>query len=112
MPTDWQALFTCCRCFFALSVISTPSTSTCPLVGCSRPLRCCTSVDLPEPVWPAMAVMLDQTYILYDPEIIFNRITWVSYIFYAAYAVMLLLPLGLELYGVQRLKSSLAGAYR
>ena len=60
----------------------------------------------------AMAVMLDQTYILYDPEIIFNRITWVSYIFYAAYAVMLLLPLGLELYGAQRLRSSLAGAYQ
>ena len=60
----------------------------------------------------AMAVMLDQTYILYDPEIIFNRITWISYIFYAAYAAMLLLPLGLELYGAQRLRSSLAGAYR
>ena len=29
-----------------------------------------------------MAIMLNQVTILYDPEIIFNRVTWVSYIFY------------------------------
>ena len=58
-----------------------------------------------------MAVLLDQTHILFDPEIIFNRITWVSYIFYAAYAGMLLMPLGLELYGEYRVRRSLAQAY-
>jgi hypothetical protein len=51
----------CMRRFFAGFVMasrSTPSTSTCPAVGCSSPFRCCTSVDLPDPVCPAMAVKL------------------------------------------------------
>ena len=47
----------------------------------------------------AMAVMLDQTFIYYDPELIMNRITFVSVIFYAAYAVLLLLPMTLQIIG-------------
>lgn len=44
-----------------------------------------------------MAVLLDQTSIYYDPEIIMNRVTTMSYVFYAAYAVMLMMPAGLQL---------------
>ena len=49
-----------------------------------------------------MAMALDQTNIIYDPEIIMNRITVGSYVFYAAYAVFLLLPLSLQIIGEQR----------
>ena len=52
----------------------------------------------------AMAVMLDQTDIYYDPEIIMNRITFMSYIFYAAYGALLLLPLVLQIVGEWRFK--------
>jgi len=45
-----------------------------------------------------MAVMLKQTDILYDPRIIMNPITPVSYLFYAGYAVFCLMPMGLELW--------------
>ena len=45
-----------------------------------------------------MAVMLKQTDILYDPRIIMNPITSVSYLFYAGYAVFCLMPMGLELW--------------
>ena len=45
-----------------------------------------------------MAVMLKQTDILYDPRIIMNPITAMSYLFYAGYAVFCLMPLGLELW--------------
>ena len=38
------------------------------------------------------ALSLDQTNIYYNPEIIFNRITFVSYIFYAVYFFFLLFP--------------------
>ena len=48
-----------------------------------------------------MAVMFNQTNILYDPEIIMNRITPVSYLFYIAYAAFLLLPMGLQIAGEQ-----------
>jgi hypothetical protein len=37
-------------------VISTPSSTTDPLVGRSRPARMCISVDLPEPDGPMMAL--------------------------------------------------------
>lgn len=46
-----------------------------------------------------MAILLDQVTILYDPEIIFNRMTPVSGVFYAAYAALLLLPMGLQIAG-------------
>lgn len=47
----------------------------------------------------AMAIMLDQTSVFYDPEIIMNRITTVSIVFYVAYAVFLLLPMALQIIG-------------
>ena len=48
------------------------------------------------------AVLLDQTQIHYDPQIIFNRITAVSVFFYLAYAVFLLLPMALQIIGEKR----------
>lgn len=45
-----------------------------------------------------MAVMLKQTDILYDPEIIMTPITSMSYLFYAGYGVFCLMPLFLELW--------------
>ena len=45
-----------------------------------------------------MAVMLKQTDILYDPRILMNPITTMSYLFYAGYAAFCLMPLGLELW--------------
>ena len=49
-----------------------------------------------------MAVMLDQTHIYYDPQLIMNRITPVSYIFYTAYACFMLSPMLLQLYSERR----------
>ena len=46
-----------------------------------------------------MAVMLDQTRILFDPEIIWNRITALSFVFYAAYAALSFMPFALEVLG-------------
>lgn len=46
-----------------------------------------------------IAVLFDQTTIYFDPVIIMNRITAVSYVFYGAYAVFLLLPMGLQIVG-------------
>jgi len=46
----------------------------------------------------AMAVILKQTDILYDPRIVMTPITSVSCLFYAGYAVFCLMPLGLELW--------------
>ena len=46
----------------------------------------------------AMAVMLKQTDIIYDPRIIMTPVTTMSYVFYAGYAVFCLMPLGLELW--------------
>ena len=47
----------------------------------------------------AMAVMFNQTNIYYDPEIIMNRITPVSAVFYTAYAAFLFLPMSLQCVG-------------
>lgn len=47
----------------------------------------------------ACGVLLDQTEIIYNPEIIMNRVTPLSGLFYAAYAVLLLLPMGLQIVG-------------
>ena len=49
-----------------------------------------------------MAVMLDQTHIYYDPQLIMNRITPVSYVFYTAYACFMLSPMLLQMYGERR----------
>ena len=43
-------------------------------------------------------VLLSQTKIIYDPKIIISPVTPTSYIFYICYAVLCLMPLGLELY--------------
>ena len=50
----------------------------------------------------AAALMLDQTRVYYDPEIIWNRVTFWSYVFYGIYGAFLLLPMGLELSGKWR----------
>lgn len=52
----------------------------------------------------AMAVLLDQTGIYYNPEIVMNRITFISYIFYVAYALLLLMPMGLQIAGEWKFK--------
>ncbi|MEG3074217.1 MAG: energy-coupling factor transporter transmembrane component T [Ruthenibacterium sp.] len=49
-------------------------------------------------------VLLDQTRILYNPAIILNRITPLSYLFYAVYAFLCCLPLVLQMMGEQKLK--------
>ena len=49
-----------------------------------------------------MAVLFDQTNIYYNPAIIMNRITPMSVVFYVAYAVFLLLPMGLQIVGEWR----------
>lgn len=50
----------------------------------------------------AAALMLDQTRIYYDPEIIWNRVTVWSYMFYGIYALFLFLPMGLECFSQWR----------
>ena len=51
-----------------------------------------------------MAVLLDQTDIYYNPQIILNRITPLSWLFYLSYAVFLLLPMGLQIVGEWRFR--------
>ena len=46
-----------------------------------------------------MAVLFNQTRIYFDPQIIMNRITAVSYVFYGVYAMFLLLPMILQIVG-------------
>jgi len=50
----------------------------------------------------ASAVMFDQTFIYYDPEIVMNRITAMSVVFYLVYAVLLLMPMVLQIAGEKR----------
>lgn len=45
-----------------------------------------------------MAVILKQTDILYDPRVVLPPVTAMSYLFYAGYAVLCLMPLGMELW--------------
>ena len=49
-----------------------------------------------------MGVLLNQTTMYFDPMLIMNPITSLSYIFYTAYALFLLLPLGLQTVGEYR----------
>lgn len=46
-----------------------------------------------------MAVLFNQTSMYFNPAIIMNRITPISYVFYTAYAVFLLLPMALQIVG-------------
>jgi energy-coupling factor transport system permease protein len=43
--------------------------------------------------------LLNQTDMYYDPQLIINKITAVSYIFYISYAILLLLPMILQISG-------------
>ena len=45
-----------------------------------------------------MGVMLNQTRIIYDPRIVMNPVTPMSYVFFIGYAVLCLMPLALELW--------------
>ncbi len=45
-----------------------------------------------------MGVMLNQTNIIYDPQIVMNPITPMSYVFFIGYAALCLMPLMLELW--------------
>ena len=49
-----------------------------------------------------MGVLLDQTTIRYNPEIVFNRMTPLSGIFYVSYGFFCLLPLGVQCVGERR----------
>ncbi len=49
-----------------------------------------------------MGVLLNQTTMYFDPMLIMNPITSLSYVFYAVYALFLLLPMGLQIVGEYR----------
>ena len=49
-----------------------------------------------------MGVLLNQTTMYFDPMLIMNPITSLSYVFYTAYAFFLLLPMGLQIVGEYR----------
>lgn len=49
-----------------------------------------------------MAVAFNQTNIIYTPEIMMNRITPISWVFYGAYGALLLLPMILQIVGEKR----------
>lgn len=51
-----------------------------------------------------MAIIFNQTDIYYNPEIVFNRITPISSVFYAAYAIFMMLPLCLQITGEIRFR--------
>ena len=51
-----------------------------------------------------MGVMLKQTDIIYDPRILMTPITSMSWLFYAGYAALCLMPLGLELWTEYRFR--------
>ena len=53
-----------------------------------------------------MAVLLQQTDIIYDPRIMMTPVTAMSYVFYAGYAVFCLMPMGLELWTEYRFKKA------
>lgn len=53
----------------------------------------------------AAAAALNQTNIQYDPEIVMNRITPISYVFYVIYGCFLLLPMLLQIIGEWRFMS-------
>lgn len=59
-----------------------------------------------------MGVLLDQTRIMYDPEIILNRVTPLSWIFYSAYAFLCLLPMLLQMIGEKRFEQKKRSRFR
>ena len=58
------------------------------------------------------AMALDQTSILYDPMIVMNRVTPASFVFYAAYAALCLMPLVLQAAGERRFARQVAECFR
>ena len=53
-----------------------------------------------------MAFILDQTSIQYDPQIIFNRMTALSYVFYLVHAVFCLMPMVVQIVGEARFRAA------
>lgn len=51
-----------------------------------------------------MGVLLNQTTMYFDPMLIMNPITSLSYVFYAVYALFLVLPMGLQIIGEYQFK--------
>lgn len=51
-----------------------------------------------------MALLLGQVDMQYDPRLVFPKITVMSYVFFAGYAMLCLMPLGLELWTEYRFK--------
>lgn len=45
-----------------------------------------------------VGVLFDQTRIIYNPEIVMNKITSLSFVFYGVYAALCLMPLALQIY--------------
>ena len=54
----------------------------------------------------AMGILLRQHFASYAPKLIFAAVTPLSYVFYAAYAVFCLMPLGLELWTEYRFRKA------
>ena len=59
-----------------------------------------------------MAVLFNQTTIYFDPVIIVNKVTILSYVFYGAYGLFLLLPLLLQVIGEYRFKKKVTGCLK
>lgn len=53
-----------------------------------------------------MGYLLGQTDMQYDPRLVFPKITWMSYVFYAGYALLCLMPMGLELWTEYRFRKA------
>lgn len=53
-----------------------------------------------------MGVMLNQTETVYNPKIIITPITLMSFVFYAGYSILCLMPLGLEIYTDYKFKKA------
>ena len=60
----------------------------------------------------AMGVMLKQTEAVYDPRIIITPATLTSCVFYAGYAALCLMPLGLELYTEHKFNKARKACFR
>lgn len=54
----------------------------------------------------AMGVLLGQAKTVYDPKIIITPVTAMSFLFYIGYAILCLMPLGLEIYTEYRFRKS------
>lgn len=55
-----------------------------------------------------MGILLRQNFASYSPRLMFAAVTPLSYVFYAAYAVFLLMPFGLEIWTEYRFRKSIS----